>query len=44
MKGITWQRDSHNLFDYESRNVTKKNIKVIANGTIVRVQNDIEYI
>jgi hypothetical protein len=44
MKGITWQRDSHSLFDYESRNVIKKNIRVTANGKINRSTNDIEFI
>lgn len=27
MKGITWSRDSHGLFDYESRHLTKKTMK-----------------
>ena len=27
MKGITWSRDSHGLFDYESRHLTKKTLK-----------------
>jgi hypothetical protein len=27
MKGITWARDSHGLFDYESRHLTKKTMK-----------------
>ena len=26
MKGITWARDSHGLFDYESRHLTKFDI------------------
>ena len=24
MRGVTWARDSHGLFDYESRSITKK--------------------
>ena len=27
MKGITWSRDSHGLFDYESRHLTKKTMR-----------------
>jgi len=27
MKGITWARDSHGLFDYESRHLTKNTMK-----------------
>eukprot|EP00351_Strombidinopsis_sp_SopsisLIS2011_P001416 CAMPEP_0116880998 /NCGR_PEP_ID=MMETSP0463-20121206/13047_1 /TAXON_ID=181622 /ORGANISM="Strombidinopsis sp, Strain SopsisLIS2011" /LENGTH=84 /DNA_ID=CAMNT_0004532377 /DNA_START=36 /DNA_END=290 /DNA_ORIENTATION=- len=30
MKGITWSRDSHGLFDYESRHLTKKTMKTNA--------------
>lgn len=28
MRVVTWQRDSHGLFDYESRQIQKKNIKI----------------
>ncbi len=44
MKGITWQRDSHSLFDYESRNVVKRNIRITLEGKVVRNMNDIEYV
>jgi hypothetical protein len=27
MRCVTWSRDSHGLFDYESKNIAKKNIK-----------------
>lgn len=27
MKGITWARDSHGLFDYESRHLSKSTMK-----------------
>lgn len=43
MKGITWQRDSHSLFDYESRNVVKRNVKITTCGNVTRNLNDIEY-
>jgi len=26
-RSVTWMRDSHGLFDYESRNISKKNYK-----------------
>jgi len=29
MKGITWSRDSHGLFDYESRHLTKKAMRAV---------------
>lgn len=42
MKGITWARDSHGLFDYESRHLTKNTMKTHQAGTICRKNNDIE--
>jgi hypothetical protein len=44
MKGITWSRDSHGLFDYESRHLTKKTMKTNNPSLIVRKENDIEMI
>ena len=41
MKGITWSRDSHGLFDYESRHLTKKTMKTNAQVQIFRKQNDL---
>ena len=37
-------RDSHGLFDYESRNISKKNLKTQYTGKIVRQQNTIEFV
>ena len=34
-------RDSHGLFDYESRSINKKSLKTVNQGKIVRVNNDI---
>jgi hypothetical protein len=42
MKGITWGRDSHGLFDYESRHLTKKTMKTNNPSQIVRKNNDLE--
>lgn len=41
MKGITWSRDSHGLFDYESRHLTKKAMRAIEPVQIMRKQNDL---
>ena len=42
MRCVTWSRDSHGLFDYESRFISKKNIKTVTEGRIVRLNNDVE--
>ena len=44
MRCVTWSRDSHGLFDYESRYISKKNIKTARGGKIVRLNNDVEFI
>lgn len=44
MKGITWARDSHGLFDYESRHLTKKTMKTHYASTILRKSNDIDLV
>lgn len=41
LRGVTWLRDSHGLFDYESRSINKKSMKTINQGKIIRVNNDI---
>lgn len=42
MKGITWSRDSHGLFDYESRHLTKIALKTCEPSSLTRVNNDIK--
>ena len=44
MRCVTWSRDSHGLFDYESRYIAKKNIKALNDGRIIRLNNDVEFI
>jgi hypothetical protein len=44
MRCVTWSRDSHGLFDYESRYIAKKNIKALTDGRIIRLNNDVEFI
>jgi hypothetical protein len=41
MKGITWSRDSHGLFDYESRHLTKKTMRTDNEIIIMRHQNEL---
>lgn len=36
-------RDSHGLFDYESKSINKRSLKTSTNGKIVRLDNDIEF-
>ena len=44
MRCVTWSRDSHGLFDYESKNIAKKNIKTQTGGKILRVNDDVEFV
>lgn len=41
MKGITWSRDSHGLFDYESRHLTKNTMKTNKQSQLIRKNNEI---
>jgi hypothetical protein len=41
MKGITWSRDSHGLFDYESRHLTKKTLRTEESVMIMRTNNEL---
>ncbi len=43
LRGVTWMRDSHGLFDYESRSINKKSLKTINQGKIIRHNNDIQF-
>lgn len=36
MKGITWARDSHGLFDYETRHPLKKQMKTETSQQLIR--------
>lgn len=44
MKGITWARDSHGLFDYESRHLTKKTLKAERAVMIIRQENELSLV
>ena len=41
MKGITWSRDSHGLFDYESRHLTKKTMRTDRPIIVLRTKNEL---
>jgi len=42
IRGVTWQRDSHGLFDYESRQTSTKSFKTQSNCKLIRNQNALE--
>lgn len=44
MKCMTWSRDTHGLFDYESNFITKWTISSSSGGKIIRIDNDVEFI
>ena len=46
MKGITWARDSHGLFDYETRHPLKKQMKTETSQLLVRTakNNDLHFV
>jgi hypothetical protein len=44
LRGVTWIRDSHGLFDYESKSITKKSLRTQQQSKIVRIDNEIEMI
>jgi len=39
MKGLTWTRQSHGLFDYESSSIKKKDLKLTTSRQIVREED-----
>ncbi|OMJ95867.1 hypothetical protein SteCoe_589 [Stentor coeruleus] len=43
IKAITWVRDSHGLFDYDSSNTIQEVIKVVESGDIVRKGTEISF-
>lgn len=42
LRAVTWTRDSHGLFDYESKSINKKSFKTIQQCLIARSNDDIE--
>lgn len=43
MKAQTWDRESHGLYDYESRRVTKFERKVDTEGSMIRDKEDVRF-
>ena len=41
MKAITWNRDSHGLFDYKSRHVYRRTLVSSNNSELIRVHKEI---
>ena len=44
VKAVTWQRDSHGLFDYESCQITKNLLHASASCRIVRSDKEVKFI
>ena len=44
MRGVTWNRDSHGLFDYESKSIAKQAWNTQEESRILRVENDIKIV
>ena len=40
LKASTWQRDSHELFDYESPNLRRKTIEIHLSSSLIRNKTD----
>jgi hypothetical protein len=41
VKALTWFRDSHGLFDYESFQLTKNTLKIEGDSTIIRYGDEL---
>lgn len=41
MKAMTWERESHGLYDYESRRISKFECKVHKDGELVRTKEEV---
>lgn len=44
IKAVTWSRDSHGLYDYESRNVQKKQIQTSSSCYLCRIGTDVQQV
>lgn len=42
LKALTWMRDSHGLFDYETFRLKKNALKIISNCTLIRTETEIK--
>jgi hypothetical protein len=44
MRCVTWTKDSNGLFDYESKNISKKNIKTQTGGRVIRIGEEVQLV
>lgn len=44
MKSLTWTRQSHGLFDYESKSIKKKDLKATSSGTLIRRGDAVSFV
>ena len=44
MRCVTWTRDSNGLFDYESKNISKKNIKTLTGGRVIILGEEVQLV
>lgn len=44
MKSLTWTRESHGLFDYESKSIKKKDLKASEGGKLIRTGDTVEFV
>ena len=44
MKSLTWTRESHGLFDYESKSIKKKDLKATTSGVLVRRGDSVDFL
>lgn len=42
-RAVSWLRDSHGLFDYESKNIVKMSLKTQSQGQIIRNEDQIDF-
>lgn len=42
MRTVTWLRDSHSLFDYESRQIQKRNLKIEHSCNFIRTKDEVK--
>ena len=44
MKSLTWTRESHGLFDYESKSIKKNDLKASTSGVLMRKQDSVQFV
>ena len=44
LRAVTWHRDSHGLFDYESKAINKRSLKIQSHSKIVRAEDEVDVV